>query len=182
MTTSVKIPQRSVYKAAEVCAIAKLQPYVLRSWEAEFPDMGVEHVIPEVTRELVVRTDGLQRRHVELKIQGNGSETRSFCFIEDGVRGILVAALQGLPGEIYHVGVDRETRIRSLVELIGESLGLTVAMREGPLREGSPMRRCPDISKARALGYEPEVPLEEGVSRTVKWYARQILGDDRFPG
>jgi len=42
MTTSVRIPQRSVYKAAEVCAIAKLQPYVLRSWEAEFPDLGVE--------------------------------------------------------------------------------------------------------------------------------------------
>ena len=42
MTTSVKIPQRSIYKAAEVCAIAKLQPYVLRSWEAEFPDLGLE--------------------------------------------------------------------------------------------------------------------------------------------
>ena len=42
MTTSVKIPERSVYRAAEVCAIAKLQPYVLRSWEAEFPDLGVE--------------------------------------------------------------------------------------------------------------------------------------------
>ena len=42
MTTPAKIPQRSVYKAAEVCAIAKLQPYVLRSWEAEFPDLGVE--------------------------------------------------------------------------------------------------------------------------------------------
>ena len=42
MTTSVKIPKRSIYKAAEVCAIARLQPYVLRSWEAEFPDLGVE--------------------------------------------------------------------------------------------------------------------------------------------
>ena len=42
MTIPVKIPQRSVYRAAEVCAIAKLQPYVLRSWEAEFPDLGVE--------------------------------------------------------------------------------------------------------------------------------------------
>lgn len=41
MTTPVKIPQQSVYKAAEVCAIAQLQPYVLRSWEAEFPDLGV---------------------------------------------------------------------------------------------------------------------------------------------
>jgi len=42
MTTPVKIPERSLYKAAEVCAIAKLQPYVLRSWEAEFPDLGLE--------------------------------------------------------------------------------------------------------------------------------------------
>ena len=42
MTTPVKIPERPVYKAAEVCAIAKLQPYVLRSWETEFPDLGVE--------------------------------------------------------------------------------------------------------------------------------------------
>ena len=41
MTTPVKIPKRSVYKAAEVCTLAKLQPYVLRSWEAEFPDLGV---------------------------------------------------------------------------------------------------------------------------------------------
>ncbi len=42
MITPVKIPERSLYKAAEVCAIAKLQPYVLRSWEAEFPDLGLE--------------------------------------------------------------------------------------------------------------------------------------------
>ena len=42
MMTRVKIPRRFVYRAAEVCAIAKLEPYVLRSWEAEFPDLGVE--------------------------------------------------------------------------------------------------------------------------------------------
>ena len=41
MATRVKVPERSVYKPSEVCAIAGLQPYVLRSWEAEFPDMGV---------------------------------------------------------------------------------------------------------------------------------------------
>ena len=42
MPTPIKIPQRAVYKAAEVCAIAKLQPYVLRSWETEFPNLGIE--------------------------------------------------------------------------------------------------------------------------------------------
>ena len=43
MATRVKIPERSVYKASEVCAIAELQPYVLRSWQAEFPELGVAH-------------------------------------------------------------------------------------------------------------------------------------------
>ena len=42
MPTPITIPQRAVYKAAEVCAIAKLQPYVLRSWETEFPNLGIE--------------------------------------------------------------------------------------------------------------------------------------------
>ena len=41
MATRVKVPERSIYKPSEVCAIAELPPYVLRSWEAEFPDMGV---------------------------------------------------------------------------------------------------------------------------------------------
>ena len=43
MATRVRIPERSVYKPSEVCAIAELQPYVLRSWEAEFPEIGVAH-------------------------------------------------------------------------------------------------------------------------------------------
>ena len=43
MATRVKIPERSIYKPSEVCAIAELQPYVLRSWEAEFPEIGVAH-------------------------------------------------------------------------------------------------------------------------------------------
>ena len=43
MATRIKIPERSVYKPSEVCAIAELQPYVLRSWEAEFPEIGVAH-------------------------------------------------------------------------------------------------------------------------------------------
>ena len=41
MTTQEKIPERSIYKAAEVCALAEVQPFMLRSWEAEFPDLGV---------------------------------------------------------------------------------------------------------------------------------------------
>ena len=43
MATRVKMPERSVYKPSEVCAIAEVQPYVLRSWEAEFPEIGVSH-------------------------------------------------------------------------------------------------------------------------------------------
>ena len=65
MTTSVKIPRRSVYKAAEVCDIARLPPYVLRSWEAEFPDLGVEQsggrlrVYRRAHLDMVLRIKGL---------------------------------------------------------------------------------------------------------------------------
>lgn len=65
MTIPVKIPQRSVYRAAEVCAIAKLQPYVLRSWEAEFPGLGIEQsgsrlrVYRRAHLDMVLRIKGL---------------------------------------------------------------------------------------------------------------------------
>ncbi len=65
MTIPVKIPQRSVYRAAEVCTIAKLQPYVLRSWEAEFPGLGIEQsggrlrVYRRAHLDMVLRIKGL---------------------------------------------------------------------------------------------------------------------------
>jgi nucleoside-diphosphate-sugar epimerase len=148
-----------------------LETVIFRPHNFYGPDMGGEHVLPELVLRILRQSEGLTKRVVDLPIQGDGSETRSFCYIDDGARGAFVAGERGLPGEIYHVGVERETSIRSLVELTGEALGLRVRIVPGARREGAAVRRCPDTSKLRALGFTPSVALEEGVTRTARWYA-----------
>ncbi len=154
-----------------------LETVIFRPHNFYGPDMGNEHVIPEITRRIVEQSDGLRRRAIDLTIQGDGSETRSFCFVTDGSRGAYVVGERGQSGEIYHLGTEREISIRALVELIGASLDVEVTIVPGELRAGGTTRRCPDITKARALGYEPQVSLEDGVARTARWYADQTLRD-----
>ncbi len=148
-----------------------LETVIFRPHNFYGPDMGGEHVIPEVVARIVELSEGLTKRSIDLPIQGDGSETRSFCHIDDGARGALVAGERGTPGEIYHVGVERETSIRDLVEMTGEALGIRVHIVPGPRRQGGAVRRCPDTSKLRALGFAPTVELEEGLARTARWYA-----------
>ena len=152
-----------------------LETVIFRPHNFYGPDMGGEHVIPEVVKRIVDLSDGLTKRSIDLPIQGDGSETRSFCFVTDGSRGAHLVGEQGTSGEIYHLGTEHEVSIRELVELLGRSLDVDVNIVPGSLRAGGTSRRCPDISKARALGFEPQVSLEEGVARTARWYADQVL-------
>ncbi|NEM05901.1 NAD-dependent epimerase/dehydratase family protein [Geodermatophilus normandii] len=152
-----------------------LETVIFRPHNFYGPDMGHEHVIPEVVRRIVEMSDGLTRRTVDLPIQGDGTETRSFCYIEDGARGAFLAGEHGANGEIFHVGTERELPIRQLVELIGVALGVSITVRPGAPRPGGTSRRCPDISKLRGLGFEPKVELEEGLERTARWYAGHYL-------
>jgi nucleoside-diphosphate-sugar epimerase len=136
------------------------------------PDMGREHVIPQ----LVERFLGLARGTegpVELPIQGTGRETRSFVFVADLVDGVLRMITTGQHQNIYHIGSDEEVTIEQLVQEIGRCLGREVKVRPGPLQPGGTSRRCPDISKMRALGYQPRVSLSEGLSETIRWYKAQ---------
>lgn len=153
-----------------------LETVIFRPHNFYGPDMGNEHVVPEIARRIVEVSDGLRRKEIDLPIQGDGSETRSFCFVTDGSRGAFQVGMLGDPGEIYHLGTEREVSIRELVELIGRSLGVDVRIVPGPLRPGGTTRRCPDITKARGLGYQPLVSLEDGIARTAQWYADQALG------
>ncbi|GAB4063290.1 NAD-dependent epimerase/dehydratase family protein [Angustibacter speluncae] len=153
-----------------------LETVVFRPHNFYGPDMGNEHVIPEISRRVVEVSEGLTKTAIDLPIQGDGSETRSFCFVTDGSAGAHLVGERGAPGEIYHLGTERELSIADLVRLIGSSLGVEVTPVPGPLRAGGTTRRCPDITKARALGFEPRVELEEGVARTARWYADTVLG------
>jgi nucleoside-diphosphate-sugar epimerase len=134
------------------------------------PDMGEEHVIPQLTRRLGERMRETSAGPVVLPIQGTGDETRAFVFIDDLVEGVLQIIEHGAHLEIYHVGTDEEVSINQLIGLMGRCVGREVRTQSGPLQAGGTPRRCPDIRKLKTLGYAPRVSLEAGLKKTVSWY------------
>jgi nucleoside-diphosphate-sugar epimerase len=138
------------------------------------PDMGNEHVIPELTNKLL-RARAASPPY-ELEIQGDGSQTRAFCFVADAAKGAVLAGTVGEHKSIYNVGVDEETDITSVALQIGKVLNLPFSFRWGYVAVGETDRRCPDVSKLRALGYKPRFTLEEGLQLTVDWYTRFFEG------
>jgi UDP-glucose 4-epimerase len=100
-----------------------------------------------------------------LPIQGTGDETRSFCYIDDAVRGILAVLDRGTQRGIYNVGTEEEVSIKALVAKIGQQFGREIGVVPGELQLGSTLRRCPDIRKLQSLGYDPRITLDEGLER-----------------
>lgn len=109
-----------------------------------------------------------------ITVYGDGSQTRSLCFVDDEVAGLL--ALLGSP-ETGPVNIGNPDE-RTVLELAREVLAVTGSSSETvfcPLPTDDPTRRCPDITLARrALGWEPVVPLREGLGRTVEYFADQM--------
>lgn len=131
------------------------------------PDMGHEHVVPQFIERVARLRDQHSSESADFPIQGDGSETRAFCFISDAVDGIVRIAASGVPGEIYHLGTQEEVTIRDLALLIAKMMGIPITIIPGERTAGSTPRRCPDISKLMALGYRPCVTLAEGIRRTI---------------
>ena len=104
---------------------------------------------------------------------------RAFCYLADAVAGFFTVLLKGTVGQAYNVGNDRaEVSIRDLAHiLVGlfPEKRLRVVQQPGVETPGylkSPVARtCPDIAKARCLGWEPTTPVEEGFRRTIRSFA-----------
>jgi UDP-glucuronate decarboxylase len=117
-----------------------------------------------------------------LNLYGSGVQTRTFCYIVDALVGFLLTVLRGVPGEVYNIGNPRpEVSMKDLVQMIERVLGRPVAYNviEYPdsYPADEPMRRCPDIRKARLqLKYEPRIPLEEGLRRFLSWTDQTFTG------
>jgi nucleoside-diphosphate-sugar epimerase len=142
---------------------------VIRPHNVYGPDMGWEHVIPQFA--LRMRKLPKQSRcPTPFEIQGTGKETRAFIYIDDAIEGALRVIEQGEHLGVYHVGSDKEVTIEQLATDIGRYFGVDIKVVAGELRRGSPPRRCPDISKVRALGFEPRTTLQDGLVKTLQWY------------
>jgi UDP-glucuronate decarboxylase len=111
-----------------------------------------------------------------LTIFGDGSQTRSFCYVDDLVDGLILLMETGddVTGPI-NLGNPGEFTMLELATKVIEMVGNGTAVEHRPLPEDDPVRRCPDIDQARkVLGWEPTVGLDEGLSRTVEYF-RSLL-------
>jgi nucleoside-diphosphate-sugar epimerase len=136
------------------------------------PDMGFEHVIPQFALRLHALAARQPAGRLDFCIQGSGEETRSFCFVDDLVAGVMVMRDEGEHLGIYHVGTTEEVAIATLARRIAQVAGREINLVAGPPAAGGTPRRCPDISKLSRLGYKPRVALDEGLKPTLDWYWR----------
>jgi dTDP-glucose 4,6-dehydratase len=104
-----------------------------------------------------------------LTVHGDGSQTRSLCYVDDLVDGIVLLASSSHVGPM-NLGNPNEVTVLRLAETIRELAASASEVAFVPRPEDDPSRRCPDISLARdTLGWEPGVPLEAGLGRTLAW-------------
>ncbi len=112
-----------------------------------------------------------------LPVHGDGRQTRSFCFVDDLLEGLYrLATYDGLAGEVVNLGNPEETSLLDLAQIVASLVGRTPNVVHLPLPEDDPTRRRPDIRKAQAsLGWSPTVSLEQGLRRTIEWFADVTL-------
>jgi nucleoside-diphosphate-sugar epimerase len=132
--------------------------------------MGQEHAIPELVKKIVKGIKNSEGQ-VVIDIQGEGTETRSFCYIDDAIKEMIFASnLEDKTCETYNIGVEEEISIIELIKMISEILEVKVAYRKDELKEGGTIRRCPSIKKLTNRGYVSRHSLFHGLEKTVLWY------------
>ncbi|WP_019995953.1 UDP-glucuronic acid decarboxylase family protein [Aureimonas ureilytica] len=112
----------------------------------------------------------------DITLYGDGSQTRSFCYVDDLIAGFLaLMALDEDPGGPVNLGNPVETRMDELADLVVALTGSRSRIVRRPLPVDDPRRRRPDIAKARALlGWQPAVPLRTGLERTIAHFGERV--------
>ena len=120
-------------------------------------------------------------RGQQLTVYGEGNQTRSFCYVDDLIEGILrlSRSTEHLP---VNIGNPVEFTILECAQAVLEVTGSKSALRFEPLPQDDPARRCPDITKARALlGWEPKIPLREGLRKSLDFFRGKVSIDAALP-
>lgn len=157
---------------------ARVPAVIVRPFNNYGPGLRIDdgRVVSDFARDLL--NDG------DVVMLSDGSPRRTFCYVADAVSGYFKALVRGRPGEAYNIGTEEpEVSVAQLAErmagLAGELFGYRgrVIRRSDPDPDylvDNPNRRRPAIDKARhELGYEPAIPLEEGLRRTLLWYVQE---------
>jgi len=112
----------------------------------------------------------------DITIYGDGSQTRSFCYVDDLIEGFLRLMAQTETVGPVNIGNPGEFTMLQLAELVLKKVGGPSSIVHRPLPEDDPKQRRPDITLAQKYlgGWEPRVPLEEGIERTISYFKSQI--------
>ena len=124
------------------------------------PDDG--RVVSTIIMQAIVNHD--------VTIHGDGSQTRSFCYVDDLIRGIIALADSGEVGPI-NLGNNIEITVSKLAETVLKLCGSKSKVVFTQAMEDDPQQRCPDLAQAKdKLGWEPQVPVEDGLKKTIEWF------------
>jgi nucleoside-diphosphate-sugar epimerase len=144
---------------------------VFRPHNVYGPDMGFEHVIPELSlRAAAAIAASAPRGPVRFPIKGDGRQTRAFIHIDDFTDGLVTVIERGEHLNVYHIGNPEEVSIETLAQLIFRQFDREPNFDYEPAPAGETRRRCPDIGKLQALGFAPRIALAQGLPGVVAWY------------
>jgi GDP-L-fucose synthase len=131
-------------------------------------DLETSHVIPALIRKMLTAQE---QGEDEIVLWGDGSPTREYLYVTDCVEGILAAAERYDGPEPVNLGTGIETSVRETAELVAAEVGYEGSITwDSSMPNGQP-RRSLDVTRARELfGFEAQVPLHDGIARTVAWY------------
>ncbi len=172
-------PYAATKKAGELlchtyCHLYGMNIASLRFFTVYGPQQRPEMAIHKFTR--------LLHEGKEIDIYGDGSSRRDYTYVDDVVSGVL-GALSAPPGyRIYNLGESATISLSDLIGLLEEATGIRANRRFLPVQPGDVPVTFADISRARAeIGYDPKIPVMEGVARFVRWY-RGVLAESTFRG
>lgn len=114
-------------------------------------------------------------RGEKMTIYGQGSQTRSFCYVDDLIRGFYLMMEKAVAGEVINLGNPEEFTMLELAQQIQDLLGKQLELEYQPLPEDDPQQRRPNTSKAeRLLGWKPEISLVAGLEPTLAYFQKIV--------
>jgi nucleoside-diphosphate-sugar epimerase len=131
---------------------------ILRPHNIYGPNMGLDHVVPELFHKVMSATSDM------VYIEGDGTQTRAFCHIEDFRQAFSLIVQDDAKNQIYNIGTREETSILNLANRIMEIAGKKLNIIKSDPMPGGVLRRCPDITKIERLGFKQKLTLNQGLS------------------
>jgi UDP-glucuronate decarboxylase len=170
------IGPRGCYDEAKRCGEAYVMAYrkqhnldarIARIFNTYGPRIRLDGIYGRVIPRFIYQALGGE----PITVFGDGLQTRSFTYVTDQIEGLLrLASLEKARGQVINIGNVNEITVLSLAQKVIGITGSSSTLSFSPLPEDDPLRRRPDVTRAKqVLSWEPKVPLEKGLVRTIEW-------------